>query len=278
MALSAKTGLSIPALRLLERGRGNLTSLIKAVETLGLVLEGGSLPAGDSIGKRVAALRKRQGFGQREFAEMVSITQPTLVSLERHNRGRVDTLERILVTLEAGARLVSENSQTSFFAKAGNSSAHHGWETPQWLLETLYTVFGMFDLDPCSATRNRRKASVRARKHYTVNDNGLDLPWRGKVFVNCPYGRQIGLWTAKAKSEVEKTNARVVVGLVPARTDTSWFHDSIAGFATTIFLRGRLSFGDGEQPAPFPSALVIWGGTPEELDALYQALPDAWHA
>ena len=275
--VAAKTGLSSPTIGMLERSQGNLSSWNKVIGVLGLVLEGGSLPSGESIGKRVAALRKRQGFGQREFAEIVSITQPTLVRLERHNRGRLDTLERILVTLEAGARLVSENSQTSFFTKAGNSSAHHGWETPQWLLETLYGVFGTFDLDPCSGTRNRRKASVRARKHYVMDDNGLDLPWRGKVFVNCPYGRQIGLWTAKAKSEVEKTNAQVVVGLVPVRTDTTWWHRDIVGSGSVIFLRGRLRFGNSDQSAPFPSALVIWGGEPRELDALRVALPDAWH-
>jgi len=277
--VAAKTGLSSPTIGMLERSQGNLSSWNKVIGALGLVLEGGSLPAADSIGKRVAALRKRQGFGQREFAEIVSITQPTLVRLERHNRGRLDTLERILVTLEAGARLVSENRQTSFFVRAGNSSAHHGWETPQWLLKTLYAVVGTFDLDPCSATRNRRKASVRARKHFTMENNGLKLPWCGKVFVNPPYGREIGLWTAKAKSEVQTANAQVVIGLLPSRTDTLWWHRDIAGSAVVIFLRGRLRFGNSEQSAsaPFPSALIIWGGTPAELDALRAALPNAWH-
>ena len=269
--VAAKTGLSVPTIHLLECGQGNLSSLHKAVEALGLVWEGGSLPAADRIGKRVATLRKRRNYGQREFAEMVSITQPTLVQLERHNRGRVSTLQRALVRLGAGAKLVTKNERAAFFAAAGNSSAHHGWTTPQWLMDRLCSVFGKFDLDPCSPGDGDY-----AKSHFTESDDGLKLAWCGTVFMNPPYGRKIGVWTAKARDEVKSGNARFVVGLVPARTDTGWFHNTIAGFATTIFLRGRLSFGDGEQAAPFPSALIVWGGSSEQIDALVKALPDAW--
>jgi phage N-6-adenine-methyltransferase len=277
-ALADKIGLSIPAIRWLERSQGNLSSLNKVIEELNLVLEGKNLPAADRVGERLALLRKRHGFGQREFARMIGVTQPTLVNMERHGRGRVDTLERALVVLGSGPRLVSEDSRTAFFAGAGNSSAHHGWATPDWLLQKLYTVFGVFDLDPCSSTHDRRTASVSARIHYTVDDDGLSQPWQRTVFVNPPYGRAIGLWTAKAKSEVEVGNARVVVGLVPARTDTTWWHRDVAGSASTSFLRGRLRFGNSEQSAPFPSALIIWGSNPAELDALRAAFPDAWHS
>ena len=270
--LAAKTGLSVPTIRLVERGRSNLSSLRKVIAALDLVLEGGSLPAAEDIGHRVAALRKRRKIGQREFAALVGISQPTLVLLERHNRGRMDTLERALVRLGAGARLVTASERATFFTAAGNSSTHHGWTTPQWLLETLCSVLGKFDLDPCSPG-----GGSHAITHFTANDDGLSLAWCGTVFMNPPYGRAIGDWTAKAKVEVESANARVVVGLVPARTDTGWWHRDVAGSASTIFLRGRLRFGNSEQSAPFPSALLIWGGTSAELDALRAALPDAWH-
>ena len=58
---------------------------------------------------------------------------------------------------------------------------------------------------------------------------------------------------------VEVGNAKTVIALVPARTDTGWWHNDIAGQASIFFLKGRLSFGDGSQPAPFPSALIVWG-------------------
>jgi phage N-6-adenine-methyltransferase len=274
-ALAGRTGLSLPSIRRLEDGRGNLRSWKKAVVALGLVLRGPNLPAGDSAGQRIATLRKRRKLGQREFAEQIGVTQATLVRLERYERGRVDTLERALVVLGAGARLVPESSQTAFYVAAGNSSAHHGWETPRELLKTLYTVFNMFDLDPCSPSHDRRTASVRAKNYYTMEDNGLALRWYGKVFVNPPYGRTLRQWTSKGKSEVETGNARIVIGLVPARTDTTWWHSDVRGHASVFFLRGRLCFGNSGQPAPFPSALVVWGGTPKELDAMRVALPDA---
>ena len=71
-------------------------------------------------------------------------------------------------------------------------------------------------------------------------------------------------------------NAQTVVALVPARTDTRYWHDHIAGRAVVFFLRGRLAFGDGDQAAPFPSALALWGATGEQITRLEAALPDAW--
>jgi phage N-6-adenine-methyltransferase len=243
---------------------------------LGLVVRGRNLPAGKTLGEQIAAARKRKGIGQRLLAEMAGVTQPTIIALERSGRGRLETLNRVLTVLGAGACLMPKNIKPKFFNSAGNSSAHHGWETPAWLLEILYQVFGAFDLDPCSSTHNRRNASVRAKVHYTVDDDGLNLPWHGKVFVNPPYGRQLRLWTAKAKNEALIGNANLVVALIPARTDTIWWHEDIAGHATVFFLRGRLSFGDCGQAAPFPSALIIWGGTSEHLASLGSALPKAW--
>ena len=100
---------------------------------------------------------------------------------------------------------------------------------------------------------------------------GLKLPWHGKVFLNPPYGRSIHEWTSKAKAEVAAGNADLVVAILPVRSDTTWWHEDIADCATVFFLRGRLSFGEGGQSAPFPSALVLWGGTPEHIAALKAA-------
>ncbi len=72
------------------------------------------------------------------------------------------------------------------------------------------------------------------------------------------YGRTIQKWTAKARSEVEDGRASLVLGLVPARTDTRWWHVGVAGHADIWLLKGRLAFGDGRQSAPFPSAIVLW--------------------
>ena len=69
----------------------------------------------------------------------------------------------------------------------------------------------------------------------------------------------------------------MVLVLMPARADTRYWHRYVAGRASIFFLRGRLRFDEKGTPAPFPSALVMWGGTPELVTAMRQALPEAWH-
>jgi len=182
----------------------------------------------------------------------------------------------VLVALGAGAYLASPGCTQAFYVHAGNSSTSENWETPKELLEPLYNVFGAFDLDPCSPCSNGRTAPVRAKVYYTQDEDGLSLPWFGTVYMNAPYGRSIHNWTAKAKAEVEQGNAEVVVGLVPARPDTAYWHRDIAGSASVLFLRGRLRFGEAEQVAPFPSCLVIWGGPNDLVTKLQAAFPGAW--
>jgi hypothetical protein len=98
------------------------------------------------------------------------------------------------------------------------------------------------------------------------------------VFVNPPYGRGLSRWIAKAHQEIDQDNAQTVVALIPARTDTAYWHEHVATNADVFFLRGRLKFGQGGQSAPFPSALAVWGGSDHVLMALQQALPNAWQA
>ena len=77
------------------------------------------------------------------------------------------------------------------------------------------------------------------------------------VFCNPPYGRAISHWVRKAYQESRKADTTVVM-LLPARTDTAWFHDYIYHRAEIRFIRGRLKFGDARQSAPFPSMVVIF--------------------
>lgn len=275
--VARKAGVSRPTVRQLEGGRGNLDSWDKVLRALELILQGRSLPSAQSLGRRVAELRKRRGLSQRSLASLVECSHPTIVALERKGRGRLDVLQRVLDCLGAGATLRPEGEVRAFYEGAALSSAHHGWHTPSAVLEVLYGIFGQFDLDPCSPTTDRRSAPVRARVRFTAEDDGLSLPWFGQVFLNPPYGRKLPNWTAKAMAEIAHGQVRAIVAVLPARPDTRWWHRDIAGHAHISFLRGRLRFGDGEQSAPFPSVLVIWGGTDDQLMAVRVAFPNAWH-
>ena len=134
------------------------------------------------------------------------------------------------------------------------SSATNEWETPDEFFEELDKRF-KFTLDPCCTHK-----SAKCKKHFTLSENGLNQDWsRDVVFMNPPYGREIGKWVRKAYEESKK--GATVVCLIPARTDTSYWHDYIFGKAKIEFLRGRIKFQNGNQQpnsAPFPSAVVIY--------------------
>lgn len=126
------------------------------------------------------------------------------------------------------------------------SSKTPEWATPQDFFNELNKEFG-FTLDPCAT-----KDNAKCKKFYTKEDNGLSKSWRGEsVFMNPPYGREIGSWVKKLSQEGG-------VGLLPARTDTKWFHDHIYGKAEIRFIKGRLKFGGSKNSAPFPSMLVVF--------------------
>ena len=131
------------------------------------------------------------------------------------------------------------------------SSKQEDWETPQSLFDELDSKYH-FTLDPCSTDENAKCA-----KHYTPDEDGLSRSWKGEVvFCNPPYGRKIGKWVEKCYKE--STHAKVV-RLIPARTDTAYFHEYIYGKASIEFLRGRLKFERGGvalNSAPFPSMIV----------------------
>lgn len=132
------------------------------------------------------------------------------------------------------------------------SSQTDEWATPQSLFDELNTEFH-FDLDPCATDENHK-----CDEYYTKADDGLTKNWAGRsVFCNPPYGRQIGKWVRKAYEEAQKPGTTVVL-LVPARTDTKWFHDYIYGKAEIRFIKGRVRFGDSKQGAPFPSMVAVW--------------------
>lgn len=120
------------------------------------------------------------------------------------------------------------------------SSKRMDWRTPKRVYEQLNTIFS-FDFDPCPPN-----------PQY----DGLSIDWRKSNYVNPPYGREIGLWLKKGFEESRK--GKIVVMLIPSRTDTKWWHDYAMEAKEIWFVRGRLKFDDQENSAPFPSAIVVF--------------------
>ena len=115
------------------------------------------------------------------------------------------------------------------------------WSTPKEFYQELNKEFS-FDFDPCPLR--------------SLTD-GLNIDWNGNVFINPPYSN-IRAFLEKGLSELSKGNVKQLVYLVPARTDTRWFHDLVYNKAEIRFIKGRLKFGDSKNSAPFPSMLVIY--------------------
>lgn len=123
------------------------------------------------------------------------------------------------------------------------------WETPQEFFDEWDRRYH-FTLDACALPEN-----AKCKRYFTPEQDGLKQEWTGVVWCNPPYGRGVGKWVEKAV----KSRATVVM-LLPARTDTAWFHDWVLPYGELHFIRGRLKFGGCKNAAPFPSMVVVFDG------------------
>lgn len=122
------------------------------------------------------------------------------------------------------------------------------WETPPDLFAKYDAEFG-FTLDAAANEQNAKCAMY-------FSENALAMRWHGVVWLNPPYGKQIGLWVEKAFKEAQE--GATVVCLVPARTDSWWWHTFAEPYAEKRFIRGRIKFVGAQYNAPFPSAVLIF--------------------
>ena len=128
------------------------------------------------------------------------------------------------------------------------------WETPKDFFDKCAAEFGPFNLDVCATEQN-----AKCPRFFSKEQDGLDREWEGRCWMNPPYGVGIKKWVAKAY--FEGLRGSLVVCLLPARTDTAWWHDYCMKGEYRL-LRGRLKFGGHKWNAPFPNALVIFGRKP----------------
>lgn len=136
-------------------------------------------------------------------------------------------------------------------AKALFSNNSDEWSTPQDFFNQLDLEFH-FNLDPCATKENHK-----CERYFSQEENGLSKNWGGcTVFVNPPYS-QLKHWVKKSWEETHKPNTTVVM-LIPARTDTKYFHDYIYHRSEIRFIKGRLKFGNSKTGAPFPSMVVVF--------------------
>jgi len=271
--LALMGGLHRNAVGAIESGRGSVETLSALAEALGLEISGRGLAGDGGLGPRLFALRKRRRLSRRSVATIGGTSIPAIEAVERLGTGHIASLEGLGQAIGAGLCLIPKGTSVGFWASAASSSPDQEWYTPAWLMERIVAAVGPIDTDPCSPGKGR--SAVKAKLYFTVADDGLAHAWPGNVYMNPPYGRAISAWLEKARFEVAAGNARCVTALIPARTDTSWWHDHVVGWADIVLLRGRITFIDGAASAPFASAVLGYGLSLAQRDALFGAFPDA---
>ena len=135
------------------------------------------------------------------------------------------------------------------------SSDKMDWGTPIFLFKYLNALFN-FTLDACAGPTNYKHPN-----YFSVDMNALTRNWHGRVFLNPPYGKNIGNWISKARQEVESGNAECVVCLVPVRSDSKWWHANCMLANEIWLLDQRIEFEGSTNKAPFPVALIIFNGS-----------------
>lgn len=291
-AFKAETGAPLAQL---ARADSALAEAITATSAVRLVATAKALDewaravrAGEDHQRQAAVfvLRAKRNAGQRlaeaqAKGEVATRDTGRPVSVGADDTSAPATLDEIGVTRDESSewkRLASEWSDEALTAAATEmerpslagiqqrspgmfTSSTSEWFTPTEVIERVVALFGTIDLDPCSNSTGAPR--IPAAKHYREADNGLDHPWRGKVYMNPPYGREIGAWVDKLADEFEYGNVSEAIALVPSRTDTSWWAHLPASMV--CFVTGRLSFSDHENPAPFPSAVAYLGPNAERF-------------
>jgi len=148
------------------------------------------------------------------------------------------------------------------------SSATDRWNTPPEVIERVIRVLGVIDLDPCADP----EANVPASRHFTITDNGLAQVWRGRVYMNPPYGRETGLWVAKLTGSYRVGHVTEAIALVAARTDTRWAQMLFDLGQPICFIRGRLKFSGSKNSATFPSMVAYLGRRPSVFIEVFAEL------
>ncbi|MDQ3562709.1 MAG: hypothetical protein M3436_00740 [Pseudomonadota bacterium] len=221
------------------------------------------------------------GLSQPQAARMLAVSER---SVQRATKVRKSAAPEVVEAVRSGQLPVSRAADIAEIAPEAQGVAlkqkhgvHFSSETPEHYtpkvaLDAIISCLGEIDLDPCG---NPGEPNVPAHRHYTEADDGLAQDWHGRVFMNPPYGREIGAWVRKLHSEYgEARRVTEAIALVPSRTDTEWFR--VLRDYPVCFISGRLTFVGNSDPAPFPSAIFYLGDNLRSFTSSFCGLGDIW--
>ena len=270
-SLAAKLGVKPQTIKRLEAGIGSVPMLVETMAGLDFQLIG--IGPGQNLGDQLRGCRVRKGLSLEALANRTKLSRATIASLEKGN-GSVRSLLRLLSVIAPHAR---RRAKERAFWGAGDKFDRDSRFTPPDFMEHIYTAFGEIDLDPCA----HLLSPVIARRRIILSGGGDGLvdDWSGRLaFMNPPFSALL-IWLKRAFAQWQAGNVQTVVCLVPVRSDSAWFHETLSPVADIYLLQGRVRFLDSEgkgQPTPFSLMLLTLGALTEQKERFASLVPGFW--
>lgn len=257
--LADRIGIDAQTVKRLERGVGSVSTLTAVMRALDFRLTG--LGSGATLSEQLRARRRQRSFSLAMVAKRAGLSSATVASVERGG-GSVASLLRLLGVLAPQAR--RRAPERSYWGE-GDKVDRDSRFTPSDFMESIYAAFGDVDLDPCA----HPLSPVVAHRRILLSEggDGLSDVWSGRLaFVNPPFSKLL-TWLRRAHGQWLAGNVQTVVCLVPLRTDSAWFHETLSVDAKIFLLQGRVRFldlkGRGQQ-TPFSLMVLTLGTTAEQ--------------
>ncbi|HVO42845.1 MAG TPA: DNA N-6-adenine-methyltransferase [Aggregatilineales bacterium] len=150
------------------------------------------------------------------------------------------------------------------------SAARNEWQTPQPIIRAVVDVLGAIDLDPCS--NSNTVLNISAKRAFRPEDDSLLRAWSGRIWLNPPFGRSIGVWVNKLVNEYEHGDCTAAIALVPARTDAPWW--GRLGNYPFCAIRGKITFvrWDRKNSPSYTVAAVYLGPQLSRFSSVFSLL------
>jgi transcriptional regulator with XRE-family HTH domain len=271
--LALRIGVEAQTIKRLEKGAGSVATLVATMAALDFRLTG--LGPGRTLSEQLRARRRKRSMSLQDLAAKTGLSRTTIARLEQGG-GSIASLLRLLAVLAPSAR--RRAPERSYWGQ-GDKEDRDSRFTPSDFMASIYAAFGVIDLDPCGHVLS----PVVAKRRILLSEGGDGLAddWSGRVaFVNPPFSELL-TWLRRAHDQWQAGNVQTVVCLVPVRTDSKWFHDTLSGDADIYFLKGRVRFLDPRgkgQHTPFSMMVLTLGATAEQRERYAMIVPGFWLA
>jgi len=250
-----------------------MATLISVKDSISFQLNG--LGPGRTLPEQLRNRRHKRGWSLDKAAERSGLSKATISNLERGG-GSVASFMRLLAVLAPKAR---QRAPERAYWGQGDKEDRDSRFTPPDFMDGIYQAFGEVDLDPCA----NALSPVVARRRIMLSEGGDGLVdvWSGRLaFVNPPFSALLR-WLRRAYDQWVAGNVETVVCLIPVRTDSAWFHETLSPVADLYLLRGRVRFLNAQgkgQHTPFSLMVATLGATAEQKARYAALVPGDWLA